>query len=125
MLTAALRCFQATFTRRDGTPVGTGPWMTEERANAGCGFGRQDVFELAGLLGDFPLVVHVKRLSEKTLRQAMAADDVFGALAPLLCEDDHALAVSGKIRGRTESHVAPVEHLLVHVRLSCMDGKIH
>ena len=43
----------ATGTKRDGRPVRAGAGVAEEGANLVCGFGREDVFELAGLLFDF------------------------------------------------------------------------
>src|SRR5215472_12659524 len=98
MLTAAFRRLQATFTRRNRTPMRTGPGMAQERADAGGGFRRENVLEFTSLFRDFLLIVHVKGLSEKTLRQAMAADHVFCALASFLGEDDHAFAMPGEIR---------------------------
>ena len=90
--------------------------MSQERADALCGFRREDVLELAGLLGDLFFVVNMKGLRKKPFGQAMPADDVFRALAAFLSEDDHVIAVAGVLAGRAERHMAAVEHLLVRVR---------
>jgi hypothetical protein len=60
--------------------VGAGERVVEEGADFVGGFGREDVLELAGLLLDFGFAVHGERIGEEALGQAMAADDVGGAL---------------------------------------------
>ena len=84
------------------------PGMAKKRADAICGLGRENMLELAGLLGDFFFVLNVKGLSKEPLRQPMAADHVFCPLAALLGEDDHVVAVAGVIACRTERDVAAI-----------------
>ena len=54
--------------------------VVEEGANLVGGFGREYVLELASLLLDFGFTVHGERVGEESFRQAVAADDVGGAL---------------------------------------------
>ena len=54
--------------------------VAEEGAYLVGGFGREDVLELAGLLFDFGLAVHGEAVGEQSLSQAVAANDVSGAL---------------------------------------------
>lgn len=54
--------------------------MIEEGADFVGRFGREDVFELAGLLLDFGFAVHGERVGEEAFGETMAADDVGGAL---------------------------------------------
>src|SRR5579863_475858 len=61
-------------------PVGAGARVAEECAYLVGGFGRENVFELAGLLFDFGFAVHGEAVGEEALREAVAADDVGGAL---------------------------------------------
>ena len=69
--------------------------MAQEGADLVGGFGRENVFELAGLLFDFGFAVHGEAVGEQALGKAMAADDIGGALTAAGCEfDDHA-AVAG------------------------------
>ena len=67
--------------RRNGRPVWAGTGVTEEAADFVGGFGREDVFELAGLLFNFGFAVHRKAVGEQALGQAMTANDAAGALA--------------------------------------------
>ncbi len=68
-------------------------WMSQEGADAVCGFRREDVFEPAGLLGDFFFVLHLKCMREQDLCQAVTANDIFGATPSFFGEYDHPLAM--------------------------------
>jgi hypothetical protein len=69
--------------------------MSQEAANLIRGFGRENVFELAGLLFDFRFAVQGQAIGEQTLGQAMATDDVGGALAAAGSELNDPAAVPG------------------------------
>lgn len=60
--------------------MGAGARVVEESADLVGRFGREYVLELAGLLFDFSFAVHGEGIGEEALGQAMAADDVGGAL---------------------------------------------
>src|SRR5512136_1109354 len=79
--------------RGNSAAVGTGARMPQEGADAVGGVRREDVLELAGLLLDLGLVLHVQGLGEEALRQAVAADDVGGALPAARGELDDQVAV--------------------------------
>ena len=69
--------------------------MAQERTDLVSGFRRKNVFEFASLLFDFSLAVHGEAIGEQALREAVAANDVGGALtAPGRKFDNHA-AVAG------------------------------
>ena len=68
--------------------VGAGSWMAQEGADFVGRFRGQDVLELAGLLLDFGFAVHGERVGEQTLGQAMAANNVGGALTSARREFD-------------------------------------
>ena len=86
----------AAWSRRNGRAVRAGARMAEEGADLVGGFGRKDVLELAGLLLDFGLAVHGQAVGEQALGQAMAADDVGGALAAAGGEFDDQAAVADR-----------------------------
>ena len=72
-----------------------GSRVPEERADLIRGFGREDVFELAGLLFDLCLALQRQTVGEKPLRQTMTANNVGSALAAAFGQfHDHA-AISG------------------------------
>ena len=104
--------------------MGTSAWMSQEGADSLGGFRREDVLEFAGFFRDLFFIVHVKGLGKEALGQAMAANDVFSALAAFFREDDHVIAVAGVLNSGTERHMATVEHLLVRVRLQSVLGEI-
>jgi hypothetical protein len=60
--------------------------MLEEGADALGGLRREYVLELAGLLFDLSFAFDVQGLSEEPFGQAVAANDLSGALAPTLGE---------------------------------------
>ena len=64
----------------------TGARMLEERADALGGLRREYVLELAGLLFDLSFAFDVQGLSEEPFSQAVAANDLSGALASTLGE---------------------------------------
>src|ERR1051325_2070540 len=67
----------------------TGLRMPEEGADALCRFGRQDVFELAGLFFDLGLIHHPEALGEQHFGQAVATYHVGCALAAAVREFHH------------------------------------
>src|SRR5580704_17171562 len=82
--------------RWNGRPMRTSPGMAEETADLVGGLGRQDVFELAGLLLDLGFAVERETVGEETLSQAMSADDVSRALTTMGCQLDNHAAVAGR-----------------------------
>ena len=97
-----------------------GAGMAEEGADLVRRFGRQDVFELAGLLFDFGFAVQGQAIGEQALGQPVAANDVGRALTSAGSElDDHA-AIAGGNAGRLERIVARIHERLVIVRLGRM-----
>src|SRR5260221_14314619 len=120
-------CFgcNAAFAGGNGAAVWAGARMSQEGADALRGFRRKDVLKLARLLRDFFLVVNMKSLGEEPFRQTVAADHVFRALAALLSEDDHVVAMAGEVTGGTKSDVAAIQHLLVRVRLQGVFGQVN
>ena len=99
----------------DSAAVGAGTGMSQEGADAVCGFGREDVLKPAGLLCDFFFIVHSESLHEQALCQAMTTDNVFRALASFLGKHDHLLAMAGWISTGTEGHVAAIQYRFVGV----------
>ena len=75
------------------------------------------MLELARLLLDFGFAVHGERIGEEALGQAMAADNVGGALVSTGSEFDDRGAVAGRKAGRFERVVAGIDEGLVIVRL--------
>lgn len=94
-----------------------GARMVEEGADLVGGFGREDVLELAGLLLDFGFAVHGKRIGEEALGEAVAADDVGGALVPTRSEFDDRRAVARRKAGWFQRVVAGIDEGLVIVHL--------
>ena len=83
--------------------------MAQEAADLVCGFGREDVFELAGLLLDFRFAVEGQAVGEKAFSQAVPADNVGGTQAAAGREfHDHAAVADGDAR-----------------RLKCIMARIH
>ena len=82
--------------------------VVEEGADFVGGFGGQNVLELAGLLFDFGLAVHGERVGEETFGEAVAADDVGGALHAAGREFDDQGAVSNGNTGGFERVVTRV-----------------
>ena len=94
--------------------------MPREGADLIGRFGREDVFELAGLLLDFGLAVHGQAVGEEPFGQAMAADDVGGALASARRElDDHAAVAVETPLGFSASW-----HGFTNGRWSCDSGRM-
>jgi hypothetical protein len=85
----------AAWSRRNERAVGAGAGVAQEGADLVGGLGGQNVFELAGLLFDFGFTVHGEAVGEQALGQAMAADNIGGALAAAGCEFDNHAAVAG------------------------------
>ena len=70
--------------------MGAGFWVAEECADLVGRFGRQDVFELAGLLLDFGFAVHGEAVGEKPLCQTMPSNDASRTFASARRQlDDH------------------------------------
>src|SRR5689334_9804201 len=98
---------------RNGSAVGAGAGMSEEGADFVGGLGREDVFELAGLLLDFRFAVHGEAIGEEALGEAMTADDGSGALAAARGEvDDEAAVAEGGSSG-AQGLVAGIHKRLV------------
>ena len=81
--------------RRNRRAMRAGARVSEEGAYLVGGFGREDVFELAGLLLDFRFAVHGQAVGEQALGQAMAADDAAGAFAAARSEFHDQSAIAG------------------------------
>ena len=79
--------------------------MSEERADFFRGLGREDVLELARLLLDLHLVLHVQGLHEQALGQAVAADDVRGPPPPALGEADDQVAIRRQLLDRKSTRL--------------------
>src|SRR5207248_1978987 len=84
-----IRISPAARTRRNQRAVRAGTGMSQERADLLGRFLREDVLELAGLLLDFRLAVHGQAVGEQSFGQAMATNDVSGALASARREFDN------------------------------------
>src|SRR5882724_12370160 len=70
----------ATRPGRNGGTVRTGRRMTQERTDFIRGFLRKNVFELAGLLGNLGLVLHVQAVGKESFGQPVPADNVSSPL---------------------------------------------
>ena len=81
---------------RDRRPVRAGSRMSEKSADLVRRLRRQNVFKLAGLLLDFGFTVHGERIGEKALGQAVAADDVGGALVSARSKLDDRRAIADR-----------------------------
>lgn len=88
--------------------------MIEKGTDAVGDFRREDVLELAGLLGDDVGVVDVERVGEETLGEAMAADYVLCAAAAPGREGDYGVAVFGK-RGDDYRAIVTAFYVAVNV----------
>ena len=75
------------------------------------------MLELAGLLLDFGFAVHGERIGEEALGQAVAADDVGGALMSARSEFDDRGTVAGRKACGLQRVVAGIDEGLVIVRL--------
>src|SRR5207244_7324939 len=104
-------CRDAAFPGGNRAAVRAGARMPKERTDALGSLRREDMFKLAGLLGDFLFVVYVEGLSKEPFGQPVAADHILCALAALFSKDDHVIAVAGVLAGRTKRHMAAVEPL--------------
>jgi hypothetical protein len=76
----------AALTGGNGAAVGTGGWMTQERADAVGHFRAQDVLEGAGVGLHRGIIANEKHVHEQALGQAVAADDAARSLFALLGE---------------------------------------
>src|ERR1700682_2356941 len=98
----------------------TGSWVPEERADLVRGFGRQDVFELAGLLFDFSFTLQRETIRKEPLRQPMAPNNIGSTVATAFREFyDHA-AIAGGNSGRFKRLVARIDEWPVGMRLGRM-----
>jgi hypothetical protein len=88
--------------------------MVEEGTDAVCDFRREDVLELAGLLGDEVGVVNVQGVGEETLGETVTADDVLRAAAASRGEGDDGVAVFGE-RGDDYGAVVTALDIAVNV----------
>ena len=75
------------------------------------------MLELAGLLLDFGFAVHGERIREEALGQAVAADDVGGALVTTRSEFDDRRAVARRKASWLQRVVAGIDEGFVIVRL--------
>jgi hypothetical protein len=98
--------------------------MTEERADSVSRFQRQNVFELAGLLFDFGLVLDFQRLGKQPFRQTVTADDVCRALASAGSEIHDGVTVRRHAMHGMYDFVTAVQHRPVGVRLGGMRAKL-
>src|SRR5277367_5706024 len=100
----------------------TGPRVPQERAYLIGGLGRENVFELAGLLFDFSFAVHGETVGEEPLGEAMAANNVGSPLSASGREfHDHG-TVAGRDTVWFQGIVAGVDERLVIVRFRRMWG---
>src|ERR1022692_4935798 len=102
-----------------------GERMVEEGANLVGRFRREYVLELARLLLDFGLAVHGERIGEQSLSQAVAANDVGGALVSTRGEFDNRRSVARRKASRLECVVARIDEGLVIVRLGRVRTRRH
>jgi hypothetical protein len=103
--------------------VGAGARVAQERAYLIRRFGRQDVFEFAGLLLDFGLAVHGEAVCEEALGKAVAADDAAGALTSAGSQFDNHRAIADRGGHRLQSVMAGIHERLVVVGLGRMRGR--
>src|ERR1700690_1043884 len=71
--------------------------VAQECAYLVGGFGRKNVLELARLLLDFGLAVHGEAVGKEAFSQAVAADNIGGALTARLGEFGDYVAVPGGV----------------------------
>ena len=103
--------------------MGAGERVVEEGADLVGGFAREYVLELASLLLDFRFTVHGERIGEQAFRQAVAADDVGGALVSAGGEFDDRGAVAGRKASRLQGVVAGIDEGLVIARFGRMRAR--
>src|SRR5882724_6225325 len=103
----------ATRPGRNGGTVRTGRRMTQERTDFIRSFLRKNVFELAGLLGDLGLVLHVQAVGKEPLGQPMPPNDVSGALSSASSHLDHVAAFGCRISHRRQLFMAGIVNRLV------------
>ena len=94
--------------------------VAQERADLIGGFGGQNVLELAGLLFDLGFTVHGQRVGKQALGEAVAANDVGGALVAAGSQFDDHRAVSRRESRRFERVVTGINERLVVMRLGRM-----
>src|SRR5579864_2053895 len=116
---------QAALARGNGAAMRAGAWMSKERTNAVSGFRGKNVLELASLFGHFMLILNPKRMHEQALGQAVTADNIFRAFSSFFSEQNHVIAVPGKVNAGTQGIVAAIEHLFVCVWLAGMLFHLH
>src|SRR5271157_5215423 len=105
--------------------MGTRQRVVEEGADLVSGFGREYVLELASLLLDFGFAVHGERIGEEAFGQAVAADDIGGALVSTRGEFDDRRAVAGRKAGGLQRVVAGIDEGLVIVRFGRVRARRH
>src|SRR5947207_7900636 len=89
--------------------------MSQECANLVCGFGREDVLELAGLLLDLRFTFEGQTVGKQPFREPMASNDIRGPLASALCQLDNHAAVADRDAGWLEGIVAGIHERFVMV----------
>src|SRR3954469_16727327 len=95
----------------------TRPRMPQEGADPVRSLGRKNVLELARLLLDLGLILHVQRLREQPFGEAMAPDHVRGTLPPFFGELYDEGAVSDRSPVRPDFLVAAAQDVFMVVRL--------
>src|SRR5579864_9545067 len=99
----------------NGAAMGAGAGMAEERTDAVCGFGGENMLEPACLLRYFVFVLNTKGMHEQALGEAMATDNVFRAFAAFFGKQDHMIAMAGESCAGTQGIVTAVEHLFMRM----------
>jgi len=97
--------------------VWTGSGVAEESANLVGGSGRENVFELAGLLLDFRFAIHCKTVGEEALGETMAADNAARAVAAAGSQRNDLRAVAARDAIGAKRFVAGIHERLVIVGL--------
>src|SRR5580693_6813267 len=110
----------ATGPRRNESAVRAGAGVAQEGAYLVGGFGRENVFELAGLLFDFGFAIHGEAVGEESLGEAMAADDAAGAFAATGRQFDDHRAIPNRRSHRLKRFVAGIHERLVVMRMRRM-----
>jgi len=99
--------------------------VIEECADLVSSLGRQDVFELAGLLFDFGFAVHGEGIGEETFGKPVPADDVGSALHSARRQFDNQRAISNRYARGLEGIVARIHKRRVMMRLRRTGTRSH
>lgn len=105
--------------------MGAGARVAQKRADLIGSFGREDVFELAGLLLNFGFAVERETVGEEALGEAVAANDVGGFLTASICEFNNGAAIPDGTHTRLERVVTGIHKGPVIVSLGRMGSGVH